>query len=128
MIYPALTYLEEIGYASVETVGSKKRYSLTEAGRSHYEQNSEAATRILADMERIGAQMAQARQAVESGTLPDQSEYGATGEELDSARLSIRRAQRRQEPYTAEEVQRVAAILNSAAAEIRSVLGTSEEA
>jgi len=128
MIYPALTYLDEIGYASVETVGSKKRYSLTETGRGHYEQNSEVATRILTDMERIGAQMAQARQAMESGTLPEQGEYGATSEELDAARMGVRGAQRRREPYTAEESQRVAEILNRAAAEIRTVLGTSEEA
>jgi DNA-binding PadR family transcriptional regulator len=67
MIYPALTYLEEIGFASVEMEGHKKRYSLTEAGRSHYGQNRDVAARILSEMERIGAQMAQARQAIESG-------------------------------------------------------------
>src|SRR5690242_15012317 len=37
MIYPALTYLEEIGFAFVEMEGNKKRYHLTEAGRNHYE-------------------------------------------------------------------------------------------
>src|SRR5580658_4085677 len=53
MIYPALTYLEEIGFAAVETEGSRKRYTLTEAGQGHFDQNRAAAERILTDMERI---------------------------------------------------------------------------
>jgi DNA-binding PadR family transcriptional regulator len=126
-IYPALTYLEEIGYASVVMEGTKKRYSLTEAGRNHYDQNREVAVRILSDMERIGAEMAQARQAVESGLVPDSNEYGATSEELEAARRELRRAQRKEGPYTAEEARRVAEILIRAAIEIHRLLGAYEE-
>ncbi|MES2909962.1 MAG: PadR family transcriptional regulator, partial [Pseudomonadota bacterium] len=32
MVYPALTYLEEIGYATVAAEGAKKLYSITETG------------------------------------------------------------------------------------------------
>ena len=32
MVYPALTYLEEVGYATVEAEGSKKLYRITDAG------------------------------------------------------------------------------------------------
>ena len=32
-IYPALTYLEELGYARVEVEGAKKSYHITDAGR-----------------------------------------------------------------------------------------------
>ena len=127
MIYPALTYLEEIGFAAVETEGAKKRYRLTETGQNHYEQNRAVAARILSDMERIGAEMAQARQAMESGLVPEESGYGTTSEALESARRELRRAQYKKEPYTAEEAQRVAEILQRAAAEIRSLLATSEE-
>src|ERR1700749_2032847 len=35
MVYPALTYLEEIGHATVETAGTRKLYRLTELGRSY---------------------------------------------------------------------------------------------
>jgi DNA-binding PadR family transcriptional regulator len=119
MIYPALTYLEEIGFASVETEGARKRYSLTEAGRAHYEQNREAAAQILSDMERIGAQMAQAQEAVESGLVLEEGEYGTTSEEIRAARRELRRALREQAPYTAEEARRVAEILQRAAAKIR---------
>ena len=126
-IYPALTYLEEIGFASIEIEGSKKRYHLTEAGRTHCEQNREAAKRILSEMARIGAQMAQARQAMESGLVAEENEYGPTSEELEAARRALRRAQRQKEPYTAEESRRITDILNRAAADIRLLLATSEE-
>lgn len=119
MIYPALTYLEEIGFASVETEGARKRYTLTEAGRNHYEQNRAAAVRILSDMERIGAQMAQARQAMESGLVAEESHSAPANEELDAARRELRSALREREPYTADDARRVAEILNRAAAEIR---------
>ena len=119
MVYPALTYLEEIGYASAEMDGTKKRYSLTEAGMSHYEQNHEAAKSILSDMERIGAQMAQARQAVEDGLVPEQGRYDTTSEELDKARRELREAQHKEESYTPEEARSIAEILNRAAADIR---------
>ena len=123
-IYPALTYLEEVGFASVEIEGTKKRYSLTEAGRSHYEQNRDAATRILNDMERIGAEMAQARQAIENGLAPEEKERGTTSEELEAARHELRKAQHKEGPYTAEETQRMTEILQNAAAEIRRLLVT----
>ena len=121
MVYPALTYLEEIGYATVEIEGARKRYSVTETGRGYYEQNREVATRILADLDRIGAQMAQARQAVESGLVGD-DERGPISNELDAARHDIRAAQRKDGPYTDDESRRMAEILTRTAAEIRALL------
>ncbi len=121
MIYPALTYFEEIGFASVETEGARKRFSLTEAGRNHYGQNREVAARILSDLERIGAQMAQARQAIESGLVPEERESGAEGDELDAARRDLRGAQHKDGAYTAED-HGVADILNRAAAGVRRLL------
>ncbi|MGI4797413.1 MAG: PadR family transcriptional regulator [Janthinobacterium lividum] len=35
MIYPALTYLEEIEHAAVAPDGNRKLYSITDAGRAH---------------------------------------------------------------------------------------------
>ncbi len=40
MVYPALTYLEEIGHATVETEGARKLYHITEAGKEHLEEQS----------------------------------------------------------------------------------------
>src|SRR5215471_9798330 len=47
MIYPALTYLEEIGYATVAAEGAKKLYTITQTGRDYLEANREAADAIL---------------------------------------------------------------------------------
>jgi DNA-binding PadR family transcriptional regulator len=123
MIYPALTYLEEIGFAAVVMEGTKKRYSLTDAGRDHYEQNRDVAARILSDMERIGAEMAQARAAMESGS----EGCDTTSDALGAARHELRRSLFKEGPYTAEEAQRVAEILNRAAGEIRQALAASED-
>jgi len=123
MIYPALTYLEEIGLAAAEIDGTKKRYSLTEAGRGHYELNRDIAARILSDMERIGADMAQAREAMESSAVSEGCD--PTSDVLRAARGDLRAALRKDGAYTTEEAQRVTDILNRAAAEIRQVLAES---
>ena len=35
MVYPALTWLEEVGYAAVTAEGSKKLSAITDAGRDY---------------------------------------------------------------------------------------------
>ena len=35
MIYPALTYLDEIGHAEASADGNRKLYTITDAGREH---------------------------------------------------------------------------------------------
>ncbi|MDR3710417.1 MAG: PadR family transcriptional regulator [Capsulimonadaceae bacterium] len=117
MIYPALTYLEEIGYALVEAEGAKKRYSVTESGRGYYEERRETATRILTEMERIGAETQQAREAYANAGVAA-SDVEAFSDELDEARHQIRRAMRDCEP-TGAEAKRIAQILLRAADEIR---------
>src|SRR5277367_669719 len=39
VIYPALTYLHDIGFASVEQQGTRKLYSITPEGKAHLEAN-----------------------------------------------------------------------------------------
>src|SRR5712672_2261909 len=43
MVYPALTYLEEIGHATVEVEGSRKLYHITDAGKEHLDDNRRTA-------------------------------------------------------------------------------------
>ncbi len=114
MVYPALTYLEEIGHASVETQGNKKLYQLTEDGADYLRQNRAEADEILADLERVGAQMGRARQEFEQG-----AQEGEIPETLEAARRDLRRAQRERAPYSPAEAERIAAILHSAAAQIK---------
>ena len=113
MIYPALTYLEEVGLASVQAEGAKKLYQLTDEGNAHLEQNREAAEAILADLERIGSQMVEARKAFAESADDEEST-----EELQAARRGLRRAQKEKAPYSPDEAQRITGILERAAADI----------
>ena len=125
MIYPALTYLEEIGFASVDTDGNKKRFSVTEAGREELEKTGDSADRMLADLDRVGAQFAEARQAVENGERSAEREPSGAYPELGDARLNLRRALSIERPLSIAEVTAIAEILNGAAAAIRQLLGGS---
>src|SRR6202167_2478902 len=52
MIYPALTYLEEIGQAVVTVDGNRKLYAITEAGQASLDAHREEATTILEALSR----------------------------------------------------------------------------
>jgi len=47
VIYPTLTLLEEIGHTVSTTEGSRKRYEITETGKTSLAENQDAVTAIL---------------------------------------------------------------------------------
>src|SRR5271165_2050645 len=57
MIYPALTYLEEIGHAAVETEANRKRYYITLPGRAYLEKHRAAAESLLAQFDLVAERM-----------------------------------------------------------------------
>src|SRR5580698_1110749 len=57
MVYPALTWLEEMGYTSVAAEGAKKLYSITDTGRAYLSENQDAADAMLSQLEQIGRKM-----------------------------------------------------------------------
>jgi DNA-binding PadR family transcriptional regulator len=114
MIYPALTYLEEIGQAVVTAEGNRKLYSLTGAGRAHLEANREQATAILETLSRIGGRMAEVREAFSGLDSADPQ----AADELHQARHALKHALYRKRGCTPEEARRIAQILDRATAEI----------
>ncbi|AOX17501.1 PadR family transcriptional regulator [Kozakia baliensis] len=114
MIYPALTYLEEIGYAAVTQEGNRKLYTLTDEGRAHFEANRLQAENILDALARIGSRMSEVREAFAG--LDDTDPQAA--DELHQARRTIKHALMRKRGCSAEETRRVAQILLRAAKEI----------
>ncbi|KPC55149.1 PadR family transcriptional regulator [Amantichitinum ursilacus] len=62
MVYPALTYLEEIGHATVEQDGSKKRYSITDEGRAHLTANRAVVEAIMGKLTWLGEKMDRIRE------------------------------------------------------------------
>ncbi|HUC69235.1 MAG TPA: PadR family transcriptional regulator [Stellaceae bacterium] len=120
VIYPALTYLEEIGYATVEVEGAKKRYRITEAGRHQLEQNRAAVDAMLSELARIGGKMERVRRAFAGDDAPEADEgFDPRGsEELHAARRALKQALHQKHHCSPEEARRIADILRRAAAEI----------
>ncbi|MDR3692865.1 MAG: nitroreductase family protein [Fimbriimonas sp.] len=117
MIYPALTYLEELGYAEVEVDGSKKRYRLTSPGLQHLNENRTQTEQVLRDLEQIGSRMADARRALEGEEQEDGEGPDVDG--LRGIRNELRGILRGRRPDRPEESDRIAGILRSAISAIR---------
>jgi DNA-binding PadR family transcriptional regulator len=114
MIYPALTWLEEMNYASVAAEGAKKLYSISDAGRAYLQENREAADAMLAQLEQIGRKMGRLREVF--GGFDEEE---ADSHEVNAARHELKQALREHRHASAEERSRIAAILAEAAAKIR---------
>jgi len=119
MVYPALTYLEEIGHATVAVDGARKLYSITESGKEHLAKNLSTADALFTQFGRVGERMDRVRRALdaeEGGEEPDHERRGSR--ELHRARRDLKLALADKWHSSREEQQRIAAILARAAAEI----------
>jgi DNA-binding PadR family transcriptional regulator len=111
MVYPSLTYLEEIGYANVAAEGSRKLYSLTDAGKTYVEQNRSRVTALFSELTRVGQKMQRAQRAYEA-------ESGAQTAGLDEVRRDLKAALFDAIDASPAEQSRIAEILSRALAEI----------
>jgi len=114
MVYPALTYLEEIGQADVTQEGTRKLYALTASGKAQLDTDRAEAERILEILARIGARMSEVREAFAG--LHDIDPEAADG--LHKARHMLKSALYQKRGSSPAEARRVAAILMRAASEI----------
>ena len=112
MVYPALTWLEEMGYASVAAEGAKKLYSVTDSGRAWLTENQDAADAMLSQLEQVGRKMGRLREAFGEDEDSD-------WRELEAVRRELKHALRDKRGGSAEERSRIIAILRQAVAEIR---------
>jgi DNA-binding PadR family transcriptional regulator len=119
MVYPALTYLEEIGHATVETEGTRKLYRLTDLGRSYLEEHRAETEALFAQFSRIGERLEHMRRIMRSAR-GDEDESGGAGwsKALIRARHALKSAVAEAWNASAEEQERVADILKRAAQEI----------
>jgi len=116
MVYPALTYLEEIGHTEVETVGARKLYRITGSGSSHLEQNRATADALLAQFGRVGERMERVRRAMHVDESGEDERRGS--KELLRARRDLKAALADKWDGTREEQQRIVEILKRATKEI----------
>jgi DNA-binding PadR family transcriptional regulator len=63
IVYPTLTYLEEAGYVTASTEGSKKLYTITDEGRAFLETNRDLADVVLDRLTALGERVNRWRRA-----------------------------------------------------------------
>lgn len=123
MVYPALTYLEELGYVTVQLEGNRKRYSLADAGRVYLAAHRERADLMLAKLAHIARKMDSVRRAFagetgeRAGTTGDDNGSGWLPEFI-AARRALKHALLMRDNASPDEQRRIAAILQRATAEI----------
>jgi len=119
MVYPALTYLEEIGHATVAADGARKLYSITATGKEHLAKNLSTADALFTQFGRVGERMERMRRALDAEDGAEEPDHERRGSrELHRARHDLRLALADKWHSSREEQQRIAAILARAAAEI----------
>jgi len=116
MVYPALTYLEEVGYATVEADGSKKLYRITDAGLAKLNEDRALVDAMLSQLARIGGKMDQMRKAFAND---EQADVGHRA--VDEARQALRAAliAKLSASPSDEELRRVSEVLQRATNELR---------
>lgn len=94
VVYPTLTFLEEAGYAVSATEGTKKVFSITEAGEAHLAENRELVDRVLEQLERFGRKMAKAREwfGWDEDSQAGRRDRGKINPELRAVRHRLRAA------------------------------------
>ncbi|MBR8181619.1 PadR family transcriptional regulator [Burkholderia ambifaria] len=126
MVYPALTYLEEVGFVASQAEGNRKRYALTDAGRAHLDAQRERVDTLFARLTHLARKMEFMRRAFagESAATdaPDDAQPGWLPEFVE-ARLALKRALLHKSAADADEQRRIAAIMRRATAEIEGGTG-----
>lgn len=116
MVYPALSYLEEVGYATVEAEGSKKLYRITDAGSAKLNDNRTFVDAVLAQLAQVGGKMDRVRQAF-AGDEPGDGAHGAVNQARHELRAALI-AKLNASP-SAEELERIAEVLQQATEQLR---------
>lgn len=65
IVYPTLTYLEEIGHLTSQPEGAKKLYTITDEGRAHLEQNRDLIDAVMKRLAFVGEKAARIRERME---------------------------------------------------------------
>ncbi len=114
MVYPALSYLEDAGYASVEAAGAKKLYTISVAGLAWLDEHRAELEALWTQLARFAERMGQVREEARFSR-----DVGAGRVELHAAMHELREALRSQHAAAPEAVARLVEIVRRAAAQVR---------
>ncbi|AST34239.1 MULTISPECIES: PadR family transcriptional regulator [Ralstonia solanacearum species complex] len=119
MVYPALSYLEDHGFASVVVEGNKKRYAITPEGAAWLAERQQAADAILAQLRAMGERVQRMNEAMAFDRDTEAADWSdAGGDPMRTARWRLKFALMEKRFASREEQQRVADILLRALKEI----------
>jgi DNA-binding PadR family transcriptional regulator len=116
VVYPTLTWLEEVGYVTAQADGAKRLYTITTDGRAHLEQNRDFIDAVLKRLEAAGERFGRYRRREE------REDEGPRVSRLVRAALDNLRevaAERLRSDAEAEAEAKVVEALARAAAELR---------
>lgn len=116
LVYPTLTYLEEVGYLTSQPEGAKKLYSITDEGRAHLEQNRDLVDAVMKRLALIGEKAARIRERMES---EEDGERGGRFQLVRAAIENLRDTTRERLKSDPDAEAKVVEILARAAGEIR---------
>jgi DNA-binding PadR family transcriptional regulator len=128
MVYPALTYLEETGYATAAVEGAKRLYTITPEGAAHLDENRAAAAEVWNQLAIVGRKLAHfQRQFAQDEDVADQFGSGPNAKddwkqmksEFRELRDELKAAIYEKIAASTEEKRRVLDILRRAVEEIR---------
>lgn len=131
VVYPALTYLEEAGYAEGSTEANRKSYAITDEGRAHLDAHREELDAIIARLDHIGRRRRDARERFERKVVRIRRHLGEdVAEDVDvdipdvipevnAARRALKQAIRGAIGEGEQAQRRLAKLLEKTAAEIR---------
>jgi DNA-binding PadR family transcriptional regulator len=115
IVYPTLTYLEEAGYVTASTEGSKKLYTITEAGRTYLATNRDLADAILERLKALGERVSRWRRSMRS----ERDARGKLSPLVEAAFEHLREAVSKRLEGDAETEARLVEILARAAADLQ---------
>jgi len=118
IVYPTLTYLEDVGYVTAETDGSKKRYTITAEGRAYLEENRDFVDAVLARLTDLGDRVARWR-GRGGDRDADERRGPAVSRLIDAAIDNLRDVAAERLKADPEAEARLVDILARAAAELR---------
>jgi DNA-binding PadR family transcriptional regulator len=118
VVYPALSYLEELDYTTVETVGTRKRHHIAALGRDYLTANRERVDMLFAGLQHAARKMTWMKQAWSGENGEEAAEASGWLLEFVEARRALKQALLRRTDADATEQRRIAAILRQAATDI----------
>jgi DNA-binding PadR family transcriptional regulator len=117
IIYPTLTYLEEAGYVTASTEGSKKQYAITAEGRAYLEAHRELVDVVLERLTALGERVSRMRRSARRER--DEADRHALPPLVEAAMTNLREAATKRLEDDEDIESRLVEILARAATDLR---------